>query len=496
MKIYRLFLFLVIFLFNIWCYNGYCFEKINNKTRVYDLDDKYIYGFMDSKLQIIEINDYKNMKLKSSVIEREIFDVNINIFKNKLFLSGIRKENGESFLDIFIYDVSNRKKPFKINEFSIESDYYLFNENNGIIHLLLRSNKGSSIVSIDLNNQKNNYSISELDCDNFKFMYVSQKNLYVICDKSTIDNKRNLIYKFNINNEKINYINKVEVDGDIISKNFVDEYMGNLRFVLFGNNQENGIYNLGKNLEVVNFIKDERLKNLNSIYFNKNICYVSSFLSEGYILSYDLSEDNFKEIGMMKLPSLKNLIYMVNDNKMIILGNESRGNTYKNFQSDKVYEIVKNVGISLMLVDVNYNKSMSIKDSYLIKGKQIYLPCFFDKSKFLYMDGKDILIFPIDISNYSGDLDMNGIMEVNNNFYKSSIFNYDTFFNGIYGFNIDKSINLRFIVDNYNEFKISKYLDIEFMDIFNENLFIFTKDCLKIFNLNGEVLGVFDFKNS
>lgn len=488
MRIYKLLLFLVIFLFNIWCYEGNCFEKINNKMKVYDLDDKYIYAFKDSKIQIIDINNYKKMKLKSSIFEREFFDVNINVFKDKLFLSGVIKENEKSFLHMLIYDISNKKKPFKINEFSVESEKHLFNENNGIVHLLTRNNKTSKIISIDLNSKKNYYNETEFDCDDFKFAYLSQENLYVICDKST---RESLIYKFNVNNGKLNYVNKGEFNGRIINRNFVDEYMGNFRFILFGDNHENYIYTLGENLEVVNFIKDERLKNLNNVYFNKNICYTSSFLSEGYILAYDLTKDNFKEVGIIKLPSLINLICEVKNNKMIILGNEIRGNTYKNLQSDKVYEIVKNVGISVILVDLNEN--MNLKDCYLIKGRQIYSPCFFDKNKILGCE--NILIFPVDISNCNGDLDINSIMEVNNNFYKSN-FNYDKFFNGIYGFNIDDDINLKFIIDNYKEFKVFEHLDIEFMDIFKGNLLISTRNCLKIFNLNGEILGVFEFKNS
>lgn len=497
MRTHRLFLFIAIFcliIFNIWSYDGYCFEK-NNKTRVYDLDDNYIYGFRDSKIQIIEINDFKNMNVKSTIFEREISEVNINVFNDKLFLSGIREESGRKFLDVLIYDVSDRGNPFKINEFSAEGNYYLFNKNNGIVNLLLKNNDGSSIISIDLNSREGAYSINKFDFIDFRFMYVSQNNLYVVCNEVTNDKKCNLIYKFNINNENLTYVNKVSIEGNIINKNFIDEYMGNLRFVVFGDNKENGVYILDENLEVINSIKDEKFKNLNNVYFNKGICYISSFLSEGYILAYDL-EDNFREVDMIRLPSLINLICRVDDDKMIILGNESMGNTYKNLQSDKVYEVIKNIGIKVMVVDVKDNKKMDIVDCYLIKGKQIYSPCFFDESKLLYLKGRNILIFPIDISNYSEDLDINSIMEVNNSFYKNSIFNCDNFFNGIYGFYMDDKIDLKFIIDNYKEFKIIDYLDIEFMDILNENLFVFTKDCLKVFNFDGETLGIFDFKNS
>lgn len=483
-------MFSVIFYFgiNIWCYGGYCCEKINNKTRVYDLDDKYIYGFRDSKIQIIEINDYKNMNVKSIICEKDISNVNINVFNNKLFLSGVREESGKYFLDVSIYNVHNKRKPFKVSEFSVEGSDYLFNENNGFINLLSENKGKTNIISINLNNEKNFYSINEFDCKGVKFMYALQDNLYIVCDESVPEKKLNIIYKFNISNGSLNYINKVNVDGDIVGKKFIDEYMGNLRIITSCDNEKNKVYVLNKDLEIINFIEDDKFKNINNIYFDKNICYISSFLVDGYLLAYDLSGDNFREIGMMKLPSLVNLIYKVDDGKMVVIGNESRGNTYKNLQSDNVYEIVKNVGIKVMLIDI---KKMDILDCYLIKGKQIYSPCFIDESKLVYLSDKNILIFPIDISNYNNYLDINSIMEVNNSFY-----NYDNFFNGIYGFNLNSGIDIKFIVDNYKEFKIVDYLDIEFMDILEENLFVFTKDCLKIFDFNGESLGRFDFKNS
>src|SRR5699024_9108899 len=137
--------------------------------------------------------------------------------------------------------------------------------------------------------------------------------------------------------------------------------------------------------------------------------------------------------------------------------------------------IIKNIGIKVMLIDVCDKVNPKIFDEYLIKGKQVYSPSFMDESKLLYLRDKNILVLPLDINNYNNDVDINSAMEVSHNFYSNFILNYEKLFNGVYVFDVndEAGIDLKFVIDNNKEFKVVDYIDIDYIKLHKNNIFIF-----------------------
>ena len=167
-----------------------------------------------------------------------------------------------------------------------------------------------------------------------------------------IDRYFTTIHKFNINRSEFKYINKISFDGIIYNDKFIHKYDGNLRVLATCENSKNKVYILDRDFTYVNFI-DVILdnKNINSVYFDGELCYISGFLKDGYFSIYNLNYSNPNYMGSIKLTSSFNYIYKLSDDKFVVVGNEHRADTYKNMQSDKVFEVIKNTGIKINLID-------------------------------------------------------------------------------------------------------------------------------------------------
>ena len=307
-----------------------------------------------------------------------------------------------------------------------------------------------------------------------------------------IDRYFTTIHKFNINRSEFKYINKISFDGIIYNDKFIHKYDGNLRVLATCENSKNKVYILDRDFTYVNFI-DVILdnKNINSVYFDGELCYISGFLKDGYFSIYNLNYSNPNYMGSIKLTSSFNYIYKLSDDKFVVVGNEHRADTYKNMQSDKVFEVIKNTGIKINLIDVSDKNSPKIFDEYFIKGKEAYLSEFLDEGKMLFSKDKNLLAFTLDMGDNSIDMDINTAMEVNSDILIS---NCDKLFTGVYVFDLDdkEGIGLKFIIEsNDNLFKDKS---IEGISIHKDSIFIFSDDYFEVFDLDGKLLGEYTFK--
>ena len=214
-------------------------------------------------------------------------------------------------------------------------------------------------------------------------------------------------------------------------------------------------------------------------------------MKNSHLYIYDLNINEPREIGKIKNSSSIDHILKLNEEKILLIGNENRIDTYKNLNTHMVYELLKNVGIKITVLDIKDKASPIIFDEYLIRGKQVYSPLLLNGNSFLYLEDKNVLAIPLDITNYNSDMDVNSAMEVGFNIYGNIISNYEKIFNGVYVFDIDdeSGIDLKFIVNNQKEFEKFQYKDTEHMNIIDDKIFIFTKDCVKVFDFGGVSLG-------
>ncbi len=493
MKCYKLFSFFVVFIAVIFlsCFKVCYAEENNFSGNFYKIHEDYIYRMNDLGVQLIKINNSNKMEVESFIDEGKLLNGNIHILDDKLFFSGVRNIGEKNFLNVFVYDIYDKNFPIKTNEFSLCGSKYSFREKDGIVYLCLQGEENKiTIVSLDLNKEKVFPKVYEFSGSGFNFTYLSEDDLYVVCSKDFVDKKVTTIYKFDVDLDILTYVDEFSFDGFILNERFINEYEDELRILSFGGNDENKFYVLNEDFKILNSVKvfcdDE---NINNIYFDGYNCYLCGFVKRGYFSLYDLSNNSFNEVSKMKLSSSINYIYKLNDNRILAIGSEHRADTYKNIQSNKIYDIIKNIGINIMLIDVS-DKNIKLHDEYLIKGKQVYSPCFMDEGKLLYLKDKNILAFPLDISNYTNEVDINSAMEVSSNFFKNSVLNYDKIFNGVYVFdlNFNKKIDLKFIIDNDQDLKNLNYKEVDAIQFYKNNIFIFTDDMIKIFNFKGKLV--------
>lgn len=493
MKCYKLFSFFVMLIAVIFlsCFEVCYAEENNFSGNFYKIHEDYIYRMSDSGVQLIKLNNSNKMKVESFIDEGKLLNGNIYVLNNKLFLSGVRNLGEKNFLNVFVYDIYDKNFPIKTNEFSFCGSKYSFKEKNGIVYLCLQGEENKiTIISLDLNKEKVFPKIYEFGGSGFNFTYLSEDDLYVVCSKYSLDKKITTIYKFDVDFDTLTYVDEFSFDGFILNERFINEYEDELRILSFSGNDENTFYVLNEDFKILNSVKSSCCEgNVNNIYFDGYKCYLCGFVKRGYFSVYDLSNHSFNEISKMKLSSSINYIYKLNQNKILAVGSEHRADTYKNIQSNKIYDIIKNIGIKVMLIDV-FDKDIKLHDEYLIKGKQVYSPCFMDEGKLLYLKDKNILAFPLDISNYTNEVDINSAMEVSFNFYRNSILNRDKIFSGVYVFdlNLNKGIDLKFVIDNDQDLKNLNYKEVDSIQFYKNNIFIFTDYLIKIFNFKGKIV--------
>lgn len=497
MKTFKIwFIFSIIFIISVIPLNAtYACEENNvREHNIYTMDDEYVYRLSEDGIEIIKINNYEDMYFDYRLDEYKMKNSKIYVYNNRLFISGIENDEDKSYIKICVYDIYDKKNPIKINDFKLEGYEYLFkHDDNGSIYLVIQQTESNiQIVSIDLNKTEVDLNIDCFEGGEINFIYLSENDLYVICNDDMIDRYFTTIHKFNINRSEFKYINKISFDGIIYNDKFIHKYDGNLRVLATCENSKNKVYILDRDFTYVNFI-DVILdnKNINSVYFDGELCYISGFLKDGYFSIYNLNYSNPNYMGSIKLTSSFNYIYKLSDDKFVVVGNEHRADTYKNMQSDKVFEVIKNTGIKINLIDVSDKNSPKIFDEYFIKGKEAYLSEFLDEGKMLFSKDKNLLAFTLDMGDNSIDMDINTAMEVNSDIL---IPNCDKLFTGVYVFDLDdkEGIGLKFIIEsNDNLFKDKS---IEGISIHKDSIFIFSDDYFEVFDLDGKLLGEYTFK--
>lgn len=476
-------------------YENYSYSKSIVQNNFYTMDRGYIYKLSPSGVEIIKINKFKNMK-RESLIKEELLNGKIHIFKDKLFISGIKNNN--SCLNIIVYDIYDKKNPIKLSEFTIDGNEYLLKERDGVLYLLSQGkNNKINIISVDLNSNKVSLKTNEFSSgDKINLMYLSNDSLYILCKDDTLHEKSTVLHKLHVNRDILTYMDKIYFDGTVLNESFINENGDLLRVLTIQEDNKNKMYIFNKELENVNSIDiNSHGNNINTVYFDGNICYISSFMKNSYLSIYDLNVKEPKEVGGIKIESSIDHILKLRNGKLFIVGNETRFDTYKNLNSHAMYELLKNIGIKIMILDIKDMSNPIIFDEYLIRGRQVYSPILSDGNNFLYLEDKNTLVFPLDITNYNSDMDVNSAMEVGLNIYGNIISNYEKIFNGVYVFDIDdeSGINLKFIINNQKEFKDFEYKDTEYINVVDNKIFIFTKDCIKVFDFVGSFLGEYSF---
>lgn len=188
-------------------------------------------------------------------------------------------------------------------------------------------------------------------------VYCTTNSLYVTSTRYTSnsisnevfnipDDVKTEIFKFNINNGKIEYACKNAVKGNALNQFSIDEYKGYLRIATttgtWGSSLRNHLFILDNKLEPVgkvsDFAKGETIK---SVRFTGDTGYVVTFEQTDPLFVIDLSDPAKPEIvGELKIPGFSTYLHPVDDG--LVLGVGEDGN-----------ESGTNGGLKLSLFDVS-----------------------------------------------------------------------------------------------------------------------------------------------
>ncbi len=188
-------------------------------------------------------------------------------------------------------------------------------------------------------------------------VYCTTNSLYVTSTRYTSnsisnevfnipDDVKTEIFKFNINNGKIEYACKNAVKGNALNQFSMDEHKGYLRIATttgtWGSSLRNHLFILDNKLEPVGKVSDfAKGESIKSVRFTGDTGYVVTFEQTDPLFVIDLSDPTKPEIiGELKIPGFSTYLHPVSDG--LVLGVGEDGN-----------ESGTNGGLKLSLFDVS-----------------------------------------------------------------------------------------------------------------------------------------------
>lgn len=314
-------------------------------------DGNYVYSISENNVLITNVENPENMKIEASLSNPGYVPEDIILYNGKLVIISTNYTSSSQYTYynnssndntmVTTYDISDKTRIKKINEYVVYSRYYtsrcingqllvicsdmLRKENDKIVTYYMENNEKKEIglnnikylkgeatnyqTIIASTNLKTNESVKLSEyLFNIENAYVSENNIYLVnseynnnkipifeniknlllkgiigfirnVEMSDYDyNKYTTIYKFKINDDgSLKYNNKTKEEGSTINQFSLDEYQNNLRVALSGN----------EGSRVVIF--DENLKKIGSTeYLSKGErMYSTRFLgNKAYMVTY------------------------------------------------------------------------------------------------------------------------------------------------------------------------------------------------------------------
>lgn len=213
--------------------------------------------------------------------------------------------------------------------------------------------------------------------------------------KKAMEYDKTVIHKININNGKITYENKGEVDGRLLNQFSMDENNNYLRvatttnlWLSNGRVEYNNVYVLNNEMNVVGSLKN--------IAQNETI-YATRFMGDKlYAVTYRQIDPFFvidlgtptspKILGYLKVPGYSSYLHPISDTLILGVGKDTGQNQWGGTSTK---------GVQISLFDVSDFSNPKLVDSYSIGDQGSDTPVLYDHKAFLYSDTKKMLILPV-----------------------------------------------------------------------------------------------------
>ncbi|MEM4637657.1 MAG: beta-propeller domain-containing protein [Candidatus Woesearchaeota archaeon] len=211
--------------------------------------------------------------------------------------------------------------------------------------------------------------------------------------KKMLENSKTTIHKINIEDGKINYFGKGEVDGRLLNQFSLDEYEGYLRVATtvdlwINSNRKtyNNVYVLDENMNIVGLLEDiARNETIYSTRFMNDKLYMVTFKQIDPFFVIDLSNpEKPKVLGKLKIPGYSNYLHPYKENFIIGIGKETGENQWGGISAK---------GVKISLFDVTDVENPVEVDKYEIGMEGTDSPILYDHKAFLLFN--NILVIPI-----------------------------------------------------------------------------------------------------
>lgn len=360
----------------------------------------------------------------------------------------IAPRRGSSRTNVYIFDISNRNQPKQEKKFSFEGNYSTSRRIGNQMVMVMnqyphfwvwdRIANGQELVpqfQVDDESAKPlmecgdiryfpgyaepNYLIitsitlddldKEIEREVFlgssENVYSSTKNLYVATTDTNYgiytdwdwreDKVDTLVYKFNIENGKVEFQDRGRVDGRILNQFSMDEYKDHFRIATTLNSwsadeSTNQVYVLDKDMEKTGEILDiapgERIF---STRFMGEKLYMVTFRQVDPLFVISLEDPkNPKILGQLKIPGFSDYLHPFDENHIIGFGKDTEETKEGN---------VLTKGFKMALFDVSDVTNPIQKFSEIIGDRGTYSELLNNHKALLFDKEKELLAFPINI---------------------------------------------------------------------------------------------------
>lgn len=229
-------------------------------------------------------------------------------------------------------------------------------------------------------------------------IYASENNLYIPITSYWYQNETNEIYKFKLDNSKVEYIAKGTFEGYLDSQFSIDEYNGFLRIATtsgYDENSTNTLYIFDSNLEEVSKLTDiAKGERIYSVRFMGKVGYIVTFEQIDPLFVVDLSDPyNPKIKGELEMPGYSSYLHPYDETHIIGIGYNVKSNGYGG---------VVNTSMKMAMFDVSDLENPKEMFSINIGDEHVYTELNNNHKALFYSKTKNLIGFPIQTwsSNY------------------------------------------------------------------------------------------------
>jgi uncharacterized secreted protein with C-terminal beta-propeller domain len=209
---------------------------------------------------------------------------------------------------------------------------------------------------------------------------------------------KTVIHKIAIGSDGlINYSSKGEVPGRLLNQFSMDEHEDRLRVATTsefwtphgGSVLHNNVYVLDEGMKIVGNLEEiAKNESIFAARFMGDTLYLVTFERTDPFFVIDLSGDDPKILGELKLPGFSNYLHPYDENHIIGVGREAKENQYGG---------VEILGVKLALFDVSDVSNPKVVDIFEIEGATSDSEVLYEHKALLFDRNKDVLSIPVSI---------------------------------------------------------------------------------------------------